>query len=822
MALYKEDIVDIDLAKDRLHRSFLPHSIGTGDVAANRFGIRVFRNGEEVDLTGCSCYGYFRDPMGNNIALTSQGTIDGNLAYITLPQACYNYDGQFTLAIKLIGGGVTGTMRIVDGVVDNTNTGGAVAPTSTVPTYSEIISQYDAMVAATAAANGCTAETFDATKAYSTGQYVINSGSLYRLTADHAANVTWANTSKVEVKFGNELYALRSTFDYDIAAITGAKPIVFEVGYWSTPAVGSEVTKSNSANYRTARFPVSVGDKITINLSGGTGSQRAYVWIDEDGNVLNRSATDLTGKRTITAPTGAVECAINNRIALQADGYYAYFGTSVPDVLEGKQDVLTFDDVPMEDSVNPVKSGGVFDEFEAIKDAIGTQQTRIGNGVEAGYYWNSETATAVKTEYSTYKAYNPISVTAGETYHLICTYSGNSGKQWPFLFVDDEYTIIDHVGGRNQRVDETVKAPEGATMLLMTCGAGYRCEAYHITLKPIPENILTGTFDFKGKNVAIIGDSISTNGDYTDANPLGNVPEIVVDDADIGVELSAYVTYYDVGTTIGGHTIVESEVGTELTFTPVDGDQGKIIGKPKNNNVATTDVWWEVAADVLGFNPIPVCWSGSSITDHEENVTDDGHYIYKCAHSFHPSQIRKCGIRTPGSMTRTAPDMIIIYRGTNDLSHTPYSRITDDLDSFPTTYPDADTFDDGGTTRYSFVKGMRILIKKLHEAYPETKIVLCTLNYFRRLSHTAIYTSNGTDNWLKYNAMIRRIADYEGCDLIEFDKDGLNYWNAANGYYNEGTSETAYWTHPNTKGQARLGSRALVDLRNVNDMTIPS
>ena len=173
-------------------------------------------------------------------------------------------------------------------------------------------------------------------------------------------------------------------------------------------------------------------------------------------------------------------------------------------------------------------------------------------------------------------------------------------------------------------------------------------------------------------------------------------------------------------------------------------------------------------------------------------------------------------------MTRTAPDMIIIYRGTNDLTHSPYSRLTDDLDSFPTTYPDADTFDDGGTTRYSFVKGMRLLIKKLHEAYPETKIVLCTLNYFRRLSHTAIYTSNGYNNWLEYNAMIRRIADYEGCDLIEFDKDGLNYWNAANGYYNEGTSDTAYWTHPNTKGQARLGSRALVDLRTVNDMTVPS
>ena len=67
-----------------------------------------------------------------------------------LPQACYNYEGQFTLAIKLISTseGVTGTMRIVDGMVDNTNVNGAVAPTGTIPTYQEILAVYEQMVAA--------------------------------------------------------------------------------------------------------------------------------------------------------------------------------------------------------------------------------------------------------------------------------------------------------------------------------------------------------------------------------------------------------------------------------------------------------------------------------------------------------------------------------------------------------------------------------------------------------------------------------------------------------------------------------------------------
>lgn len=146
MAIYKQDIVDVELNSGTIHRSFLNHSIGSGDTAANRFGIRVLRAGVAVALAGVACQGYFRNANGENIALTSHGTVSGNVAYVTLPQACYNVEGNFTMSIKLIGGGVTGTMRIVDGVVDNTNTGGAVAPTESIPTYTEVLAVYDQAV----------------------------------------------------------------------------------------------------------------------------------------------------------------------------------------------------------------------------------------------------------------------------------------------------------------------------------------------------------------------------------------------------------------------------------------------------------------------------------------------------------------------------------------------------------------------------------------------------------------------------------------------------------------------------------------------------
>lgn len=154
MAIYKEDLVDIELETGTVFRSFLNHSIGKGDNLANRFGVRLFRNGEAVNVSQASCQAVFMAPDGQNILVSgnSYSGVSGNIAWVQLPQACYNVDGQFTLAIKVIGDGVTGTMRIIDGTVNNTGVDGAVAPTSAIPTYQEILAVYDQMLAAKAGA----------------------------------------------------------------------------------------------------------------------------------------------------------------------------------------------------------------------------------------------------------------------------------------------------------------------------------------------------------------------------------------------------------------------------------------------------------------------------------------------------------------------------------------------------------------------------------------------------------------------------------------------------------------------------------------------
>lgn len=151
--VYHNNIIDIDLESGTLFRSFLNHTIGSGDNNANWYGVRVFRKGEPIALSGCSVQGLFMPASGAAI-LISDGThtwVSGNEAAVLLPQACYNVKGQFTLTIKIIGTNsysITDTVRIIDGVVADTYSENPVAPTAAVPTYQEILAVYDQMVAA--------------------------------------------------------------------------------------------------------------------------------------------------------------------------------------------------------------------------------------------------------------------------------------------------------------------------------------------------------------------------------------------------------------------------------------------------------------------------------------------------------------------------------------------------------------------------------------------------------------------------------------------------------------------------------------------------
>ena len=129
--IYKEDIIDIDLGTGTIARSFQNKALGEGDSSGDRFGVRVLRNGAEIDLTGVSVTGYFVRANGSTEVIS--GSRSGSKCWVTLPQACYVYEGNFTLAIKLTISGTTVTARIVDGTIVNTVLGAINDPGSVIP-----------------------------------------------------------------------------------------------------------------------------------------------------------------------------------------------------------------------------------------------------------------------------------------------------------------------------------------------------------------------------------------------------------------------------------------------------------------------------------------------------------------------------------------------------------------------------------------------------------------------------------------------------------------------------------------------------------------
>lgn len=464
------------------------------------------------------------------------------------------------------------------------------------------------------------------------------------------------------------------------------------------------------------------------------------------------------------------------------------------------------------------------DAIDTVRGAIGetTIETQRIGAYQTGKYWNSQSTVAVLTDVNGYSAFDPIAVEPGDEYtaYIRC---GASGRQYPLLFVDGDLRIIEHSTRPSGTMWQTFSGivPDGAVYALITANtttagtlASHSFKTIQHRLTDVPtirsdlDAISAGAMDLQGKTVAILGDSISTNGNYSESNPWGNVPEIIITSEDVGVTLSAYATLYDVGTVIGDYEIVEADIGTEITFTPATDDVGKYVGVPLTYNPTSRKVWWEVMQEALGFNPIAVCWSGSSVSSHEGSSQ-----TYATSYAWHDAQIRKCGIRVPGTMTRTAPDVIIIYRGTNDFSHGPYDKLTSDyFAAYDWDYPSTDALAGGG---YGFKEALSLTIKKLHAAYPSARIILCTLNIFKRINFTHYPTNNGYNSLPQFNDAIREVANFFGIPCIELDKDGITFDNMETDLY---ITESGH-THPTDKGHRVMGAKALRDfIAKVNSM----
>ena len=174
-------------------------------------------------------------------------------------------------------------------------------------------------------------------------------------------------------------------------------------------------------------------------------------------------------------------------------------------------------------------------------------------------------------------------------------------------------------------------------------------------------------------------------------------------------------------------------------------------------------------------------------TSDDEWMTDD--------------QVRKCGVRIPGSNDRIAPDYIIIARGCKDWSHGKGTLITDGYFDNPETWTYPMTDEVG--TYYGIKEAISLTVKNMREAYPKAKIYLCTITMNNRGSKNTFPPCYGGKSMVSFNRAIRECAEFFGCGLLDLASCGVTYENLKT-YAPDGT-------HLNAAGHKLAGERAIVD-----------
>ena len=133
--LRRADIVPVDLAQN-LPRSGAGTLIALGDQYANRFGAKLTRHGNSVDTDGYKVLGFFIRPDGRTV--TIDGASSGDEVYVDLLPECCAVEGRFSLSIKIIGGDIACTVRVIDGYAKITRTDEVVDPGNVIPSFESV------------------------------------------------------------------------------------------------------------------------------------------------------------------------------------------------------------------------------------------------------------------------------------------------------------------------------------------------------------------------------------------------------------------------------------------------------------------------------------------------------------------------------------------------------------------------------------------------------------------------------------------------------------------------------------------------------------
>lgn len=288
---------------------YLNGNLFSQDNQGNVINVAVFDNGEPAEITGTVSGSVIRSD-GGTVAL-SGGTIEGNVASITLPSAAYYVPGVVSIVIKLTTDGVITTLAAVVANVYRTSTDTAIDPGTIIPSIQTLISAIETAVASIPADYSTlwatVAPTFSDSKpgGYTATEYVTYNGALYQFITNHTG--AWNADDVIPGNVGNSLFNLQS----GLSVTTEMEIVSKGRGHWEETQEGylSWVSSTTGSNYAIQKMVVPPNSFVVIDIIGITSYPSVFYCYDygEDAYthvVSTETVPDHSNKYRFTKFTG--------------------------------------------------------------------------------------------------------------------------------------------------------------------------------------------------------------------------------------------------------------------------------------------------------------------------------------------------------------------------------------------------------------------------------------------------------------------------------------------------------------------------------------
>ena len=225
---------------------FLHGNLFSQDNAANTINVHVFNDGEPAALGGSISANVIRSD-GATVAVS--GAIEGNKAYIILPQACYAVPGVIKIIIKNTESTTVTTIAAVVANVYASSTDTVVDPGTIIPSVAALIEEIEDAVESIPADYSdllaTLAADYSTSKTYKVGDYAWYGGVLKRCivpitTAESYTAAHWTNAV-----LGDDVSALKTAID-DIRTESGSKTNITSLFTFGNN--GSRINASNGSS----------------------------------------------------------------------------------------------------------------------------------------------------------------------------------------------------------------------------------------------------------------------------------------------------------------------------------------------------------------------------------------------------------------------------------------------------------------------------------------------------------------------------------------------------------------------------------------------